>query len=44
MDELPESAAEQWMILDDEFYTYPDDLTTLMRRYVEAHREEFRPW
>jgi hypothetical protein len=44
MDELPESAAERWMILDDEFYTYPDDLTTLMRRYVEAHRDEFRPW
>ena len=44
MEELPAGAAEAWMILDDEFYTYPDDLTTLMRQYVEAHRGEFRAW
>ena len=32
------------LALDDEFYTYPDDLTSLMRRFVELHRGEFRAW
>jgi len=44
VERLPETAADEWMALDGEFYGYPDDLTTLLRRYVEAHRDDFRPW
>jgi hypothetical protein len=33
-----------WDSLDQEFYSYPDDLPALLRRYVEAHHAEFRKW
>ena len=41
---LPESARETWSELDGRFYEYPDNITELMRAYVKAHRDEFRPW
>lgn len=41
---VSEETRETWLALDDEFYTYPDDLTALMRRFVELHRGEFRAW
>jgi hypothetical protein len=44
LESLPESAREKWHELDGRFYDYPDDLTTLMRGYVQAHRSGFRPW
>lgn len=44
LESLPESAREKWAELDGRFYEYPDDLTALMRRYVQAHRADFRPW
>jgi hypothetical protein len=44
IDELSDTQTEAWETLDGEFYTYPDDLTRLLRRYVEAHRGSFRPW
>ena len=44
LESLPEMAREKWGELDGRFYEYPDDLTTLMRRYVQAHRADFRPW
>lgn len=43
METLPASAEDEWMALGDEYYTYPDDLTTLLRRYAESHRGDFRP-
>jgi hypothetical protein len=33
-----------WDSLDQEFYSYPDDLPALLRRCVEAHHAEFRKW
>lgn len=44
VDRLPERASEEWEALDEAWNAYPDDLTTLMRRYVEARRADFRPW
>jgi len=41
---VSEETRETWLALDDEFYTYPDDLTALMRRFVGLHRGEFRAW
>jgi hypothetical protein len=36
-------ASANWEDLDEEYYSYPDDLTALLRAYVEQHRGEFRP-
>ena len=44
MEQLPAAAEEEWSALDDQFYAYPDDLTSLLRRYVETERRHFRPW
>lgn len=44
LDDMPEEARKAWSALDDEFYLYPDDLADLLRRYVTAHRDEFRAW
>ena len=44
LESLPQSAREKWGALDGRFYEYPDDLTALMRRYVEAHAADFRDW
>lgn len=43
LEALGDTASELWSELDDSFYEYPDDLTGLMRAYVAAHREGFRP-
>jgi hypothetical protein len=43
LDETPEHVRSAWSDLDNRFYTYPDDLGALLRRYVEAHRDQFRP-
>ena len=43
MEQLP-AQAEEWSALDDQFYAYPDDLTSLLRRYVETERRHSRPW
>lgn len=40
---VPDAVRAAWSGLDDKFYAYPDDLTALMRRYVAAHRDQFRP-
>lgn len=39
---VSEDVLVAWATLDDKFCSYPEDLTTLVRRYVEQHREEFR--
>jgi hypothetical protein len=47
LDQLDAAGEEReglWDALDQEFYSYPDDLAALMRRYVQAHRAEFRKW
>lgn len=44
MRKLPQPVRETWFALDGRFYGYPDDLAGLMRRYVQAHRAEFRDW
>ena len=44
LESLPQSARDKWTDLDGRFCQYPDDLTALMRRYVQAHRADFRPW
>ena len=41
---IGEAAREKWQALDGRFYEYPDDLTGLMRRYVERNRAGFRGW
>jgi hypothetical protein len=43
LDGAPEHLRNGWSDLDNKFYTYPDDLGALLRRYVEAHRDQFRP-
>lgn len=44
LETLPAEATATWSDLDDAFYRYPDDLTALMREYVRANRDGFRPW
>jgi hypothetical protein len=44
MPALPGPVREKWGALDGRFYDYPDDLTALLRRYVEANRAGFRDW
>lgn len=39
----PDDVRARWNELSAEFQAYPDDITTLMRAYVEGHREGFRP-
>jgi hypothetical protein len=34
----------KWSELDRRFCDYPDDLTSLMRQFVDTHRAEFRDW
>ena len=41
---LPQGSQDTWHELSGRFDEYPDDLTTLMRQYVRAHRGEFRDW
>lgn len=43
MDSLPESAADQLGVLDDQFFAYPDNLTELLFAFVAAHPEVFGP-
>jgi hypothetical protein len=40
--ELSSRAKEKLHDLDQAFYAYPDDLTTLLYRYVTEHRSELR--
>jgi len=44
IDALSDEARSKWGELDARFCAYPDDLTSLMRRFVIAHRSEFRDW
>jgi hypothetical protein len=43
LDGVADDVRAAWTDLDDRFCAYPDDLTALMRRYVEGHRGQFRP-
>jgi hypothetical protein len=40
-DVLGESAKHQWSQLDKEYYRYPDDISTLVRKYCIEHRAQF---
>jgi hypothetical protein len=40
--ELSSQAQEKLQELDQAFYAYPDDLTTLLYRYASQHRSELR--
>jgi hypothetical protein len=44
LEEMGEAPREKWFALDGSFYEYPDDLTALMRAYVEKNRAKFRAW
>jgi hypothetical protein len=39
---MPTGSRDKWSELDSRFCAYPDDLTALMRRYVELNRAGFR--
>ena len=41
MEQLPAAAEKEWSALDDQFYAYPDDLTSLLRRYVATSAASF---
>ena len=42
MDAIGSSAEERWRTLSEQFFGYPDDLTSLMRAFVSAHRADIR--
>jgi len=44
IDAMSDETRSKWRELDERFCAYPDDLTSLMRRFVNAHRSEFRDW
>ena len=44
IDAMSDEVRSQWGELDARFWDYPDDLTSLMRQFVNAHRSEFRDW
>ena len=44
IDALDDATQARLGDLDGRFYEYPDDLTALMRKYVQANRSGFRPW
>lgn len=44
VDSMSDELRGKWRELDKRFYAYPDDLTSLMRQFVTAHRSEFRDW
>jgi len=44
LDAMSDGRRSEWGELDQRFCSYPDDLTALMRRFVETHRSEFRDW
>jgi hypothetical protein len=37
---LPTAASQKLKALDQAFFRYPDDLTTLLYQYVSKHRHE----
>ncbi|HUQ27184.1 MAG TPA: DMP19 family protein [Usitatibacter sp.] len=41
---MSDAHRSKWHELDDRFCSYPDDLTRLMRAFVNAHRAGFRAW
>jgi len=43
LDTVGEDGRNEWSELSSRFWEYPDDLTSLMRKYVVAHRAGFRP-
>ena len=42
LDEIGEASEKLWSDLDGEWNDYPDDITTLMRKYVQENRAAFR--
>jgi len=42
LDDIAEASEQLWNDLDGEWNAYPDDVTTLMRKYVEENRAAFR--
>lgn len=44
VDAMDDAVGDSWSELDGRFQDYPDDLTTMMRAFVEANRGEFRDW
>ena len=42
LDDIGEASEQLWSDLDAEFGDYPDDVPTLMRKYVEENRAAFR--
>jgi hypothetical protein len=43
MDGLRESVRDRWSALDDRFYEYRDNLSSLAAAYIRAHRDQFHP-
>ena len=44
LNEFGEVIEDVWLEIDQEFYAYPDNLATSLRRYTEANRSQFRDW
>jgi hypothetical protein len=44
LNEIGEVVEDVWLDLDQEFYAYPDNLASLMRRFVQANRSGLREW
>lgn len=42
LDEIGDTSEKLWNDLDGEWNDYPDDITTLMRKYVQENRAAFR--
>lgn len=42
LDEIGDASEKLWYDLDGEWNDYPDDITTLMRKYVQENRAAFR--
>jgi hypothetical protein len=43
LEAMGDDVFETFEPLDEQFCDYPEDLTSLMRAYVEAHRADFHP-
>lgn len=43
VDGLDDEAEEQLNLLDEEFFAYPDDLTSLLFAFVQSHPHAFAP-
>lgn len=43
MDGRSQAVRDRWSALDDQFYEYRDNLSSLAASYIRSHREQFHP-